>query len=185
MNLVDVVRRDLPLTAAHWARLKAIDNHDFSGVRRKVREDAKKLGKTIDDEELDAGILALKQYYAIALLDGLNMHAVSDRVDPYWHAHILHTQDYVDFCDTVVGCYMHHNPLDHGRKNDVAFVKDLYHFTLARYNQCFLHVDQRFHPAAPSDDEIVCTHAGDIYPIGPLALFAKEVSAQAPAGWSA
>ncbi len=34
----------------------------------------------------------------------------SEDVDTMWHAHILHTQDYMQFCDAYFGHYMHHLP---------------------------------------------------------------------------
>lgn len=31
-------------------------------------------------------------------------------MDEVWHAHILHTQDYMEFCQQVFGGYLHHFP---------------------------------------------------------------------------
>ena len=31
-------------------------------------------------------------------------------VDLIWHAHILHTKDYIAFCNHVAGGYIHHTP---------------------------------------------------------------------------
>jgi len=31
-------------------------------------------------------------------------------IDEAWHAHILHTEDYVNFCDQAFGHYLHHHP---------------------------------------------------------------------------
>jgi hypothetical protein len=31
-------------------------------------------------------------------------------VDRFWHAHILDTRKYIDDCDRVFGCYLHHFP---------------------------------------------------------------------------
>jgi hypothetical protein len=36
---------------------------------------------------------------------------VSDMVDPFWHAHVLDTRSYHDFCTKVAGEYIHHVPL--------------------------------------------------------------------------
>ena len=60
--------------------------------------------------------VALKQFYAgSALRQGLAC-AVSRNLDDYWHSHVLHTRDYRDFCEKVVGGFINHNPLD---KTDV------------------------------------------------------------------
>lgn len=184
MLLAHSIRTDLPLTAFHNERIAVIDAHDFSGVKRKTKEELAKTGFYATDEYLDAGILALKQYYAIALLDGKNMHAVSDKVDPFWHAHLLHTKAYAQFCDDVVGEFMHHEPLDHAKIEDVRFVDELYRFTMGRYAACFAYIDPRFHPAQPESCELVCTHGGDIYAVSAHALFDKEARAQQPASWS-
>ena len=35
---------------------------------------------------------------------------VSEDVDEFWHAHILHTMKYTEDCEKVFGTYVHHNP---------------------------------------------------------------------------
>ena len=37
----------------------------------------------------------------------------SPEVDAFWHAFILHTKDYIDFCQRHFGHYIHHEPQDH------------------------------------------------------------------------
>ncbi len=159
--LFDTLSPGLVLSEELVARLRTIEEHDFGGVKHKVCEDLGRAGRHVTDEWLNAGVLALKQYYAIAIIDGINMHAVSDAVDPFWHAHILHTRQYADFCNRLAGRYLHHEPLDHGKSADVDFVKRLYDFTMRRYAECFVFVDPDFHPASPGRDELVCLHGGD------------------------
>lgn len=36
--------------------------------------------------------------------------APSRDIDEIWHAHILHTQDYTEFCEKLFGFYLHHCP---------------------------------------------------------------------------
>ena len=38
-------------------------------------------------------------------------------VDKFWHAFILHTEEYSDFCLRHLGYYMHHRPQDHSKTN--------------------------------------------------------------------
>ena len=118
------------LSARQIAALQRIDDEDFSGVRRKVAEEFKKQGRVVDDAYLDAGIFALKLYYALPVVDPLNMHAVSDELDPFWHMHILHTKQYAAFCEETVGTFMHHDPLDHAQATAVAQVRFLYGYTV-------------------------------------------------------
>jgi len=41
----------------------------------------------------------------------------SYEIDEAWHAHVLHTEAYVEFCNDVFGTYLHHHPhmVKHGR----------------------------------------------------------------------
>src|SRR5256885_7830936 len=68
----------IPVTPFHQERLVIIDQEDYSGVEWKARDELEKQGRVVTDEYMDEGILALKQYYAGALLDSRNEHAVSD-----------------------------------------------------------------------------------------------------------
>ncbi|GAA2302292.1 hypothetical protein GCM10010402_71590 [Actinomadura luteofluorescens] len=36
--------------------------------------------------------------------------AMDESVDPAWHAFILHSQDYAEFCERMYGRYLHHVP---------------------------------------------------------------------------
>ena len=163
-------------------RLHVIDEHDYSGVVRKVREEMARVGARVSNDWLNAGVLALKRYYAIALIDGTNMHAVSDAVDPFWHAHILHTRQYREFCDQIADHYLDHDPLDHANDDDVEFVKRLYQFTRDQYDKCFTFFDERFHPENPAVSELVCIHGNDIMAQA-LAIFPPIAAAQ-PTGTS-
>ena len=40
-------------------------------------------------------------------------------IDEVWHAHILHTEDYVNFCDDVYGEFLHHHP-HHGKNQEIT-----------------------------------------------------------------
>lgn len=159
MKLFDVLAR--ALSPRQLAAVGRIDAEDFSGVKRKVKEELGKQGISVTDDYLDAGVLALKQYYLLPIVDPHNAHAVSDTIDPFWHAHILHTRQYARFCDEVLGAFMHHEPLDHARPRDVAGVKFLYNYTREVMEQTFVQLDARFYPAELLDAQLVCTHGQD------------------------
>lgn len=36
----------------------------------------------------------------------------STQIDIGWHAFVLHTRDYAEFCDTIAGRFIHHVPTD-------------------------------------------------------------------------
>lgn len=156
-NLLSTVRAEL-VTPFHVTLLRFIDETDFSSIRRKVALDLAKIGIIADEGYLDEGILALKQYYAIAVLDPKNMHAVSDTVDPFWHVHILHTEEYIDFCNRLIDGYLHHDPLDHEKLQAVGMMDRLYRYTVGCYKQFFNYVNPTFFPAELPVYRLVCKH---------------------------
>ncbi|WP_433463217.1 hypothetical protein [Spirillospora sp. CA-128828] len=52
---------------------------------------------------------ALVWLRAVAENPGVRL-AMSDTVDPGWHAFMLHSQDYTRFCEQTLGFYLHHVP---------------------------------------------------------------------------
>jgi hypothetical protein len=42
----------------------------------------------------------------------------SQKVDEFWHAFIVHTEEYIAFCNRNFGYYVHHRPQDHARKHE-------------------------------------------------------------------
>src|SRR5690349_12290865 len=95
-SLVQVV-----MSERQRAAVARIDAEDFTGVVRLARKEFAKQGKQLTDEYCHAAVLAVKQYYALTVFDPLNMHAVSDVLDPFWHAHILDTVRYKMLCDDI------------------------------------------------------------------------------------
>lgn len=43
----------------------------------------------------------------------------SKEIDIVWHAHILHTKRYIQFCDNIFGYYLHHNPMPNSSHVDM------------------------------------------------------------------
>lgn len=162
----------------HREKLIQIDEFDYEKVLKKVGRD---LGGMTDRYLLE-GEFSLKQYYAVALLDPLNEHAVSKLVDPFWHAHVLFTQDYMDFCNSIFGGYVHHTPLDPDDTREVRRVEKLYEYTLGTYKKIFSDIDQSWWPEVGSGmiglaSRVVCLHQNVKDPeIMAHALFEKAGS---------
>ncbi len=53
----------------------------------------------------------------------------SYEIDEAWHAHILHTEDYVKFCDDVFGDYLHHYPHVANQGGDFGKLEKLFDTT--------------------------------------------------------
>jgi len=149
------------ITPDQHRRIQRIDAEDFDLVMLKVAEDLAATGKVVTRDYLERGIFALKQYYAVAMLDPANAHSITRPIDPFWHAHILCTAEYRKFCDDVVGEYMDHVPLDKRNPNKVKNVRQLYAYTIKIIPRLFLDIDLDFWPEASSDDDLICYHKGN------------------------
>ena len=161
-------------------RIRRIDAEDFKLVMQKAMEDLAATGKRVSLEYAERAIYALKQYYVVAMLDPSNAHSVTLPIDPFWHAHILFTEQYRHFCDDVIGEYMDHVPLDRRDPAKVQNVKQLYSYTLEVLPKLFSDIDPEFWPTDVTDAELICYHKGNasIY----LALQADRLFGPVPQG---
>jgi hypothetical protein len=64
------------------------------------------------------------------------MHEEMRDIDSMWHAFILHTHDYMAFCDRFFGGYMHHEPgiADSHPQSPADFAADLGKFLSYAYD---------------------------------------------------
>ena len=90
--------------------IAAIQALDLEPIRLRVMDHESGEGWTREYAE------AIEQAYR-AYLTMLVKHpediediVVSEDVDEFWHAHILHTKKYMEDCEKVFGAYLHHNP---------------------------------------------------------------------------
>ena len=140
MKLLDLIK--IPLTTYQIQKVTQIDAFDFSKTEKKVNLDF----GGVTNKYLAEGILHLKLYYVVALLDPKNLHAVSRSLDPFWHAHILHTKDYTDFCTSIFEQYIHHTPLDPDDVESVKEVSEIYNYTYEIYGKIFHTVNNDWFP---------------------------------------
>src|SRR5687767_14985594 len=124
MDFVKSIAVEVP--KSHIEKLNAIDKFDYSKDRRKVQEHLD--GVTV--RYIDEGIENLKRYYAVALIDAKNPHAVAAPVDVFWHTHMLFSKDYFKFCDDVYGGYVHHVPLNKADASQAEEVRKIYLYTI-------------------------------------------------------
>jgi hypothetical protein len=90
-------------------RLAAAEKVDLSPIVDVLR--ATRL-EYIPDEETDTVVRDLKRFLSLHLLvqDPDYDFVPAFKIDLAWHEFILHTRAYVDFCDALVGKYIHHIP---------------------------------------------------------------------------
>ncbi|WP_440055574.1 hypothetical protein ACSLBF_05365 [Pseudoalteromonas sp. T1lg65] len=76
-------------------------------------------------DEIKIIVEGLKDYFIYILLSPKKVAAASKLVDELFHCFILHTQDYMDFCDGV-GRYIHHFPIQKKKvKGHLTNTKDI------------------------------------------------------------
>lgn len=176
-SISSVVR--VPMSMRQQAAMSRLDVEDFTGLVRLARKELSKQGVTLPDEYCERAIVALKQYYALTIFDPRNMHAVSDILDPFWHAHILDTVRYQMLC-TGIGGFMHHDPLDMENGAKVEAVAQVYEYTRQVLRQIFGddNLDSEFHPHTLPDIKLVCLHDidddgvqnADVFPENPRCV---------------
>jgi hypothetical protein len=88
-------------TAVYLDRLNA---WDLSIVKKKVVRDG-----LFAAGEVDAIEQQYKHFLALSCAQDAPLH-VDPRMDDFWHAHILFTQDYAAMCQAVAGQFLHHRP---------------------------------------------------------------------------
>ncbi|MGH7764045.1 MAG: glycine-rich domain-containing protein [Candidatus Dormibacteraceae bacterium] len=105
-----LTRKDLrrtSLTPAHAAALRAINKVDLREVRRRAM---KYEGWTTARANLGE-----KWYRAFLWLNHLHagkVYGIVGESDEFWHAHILHTEQYRADCRRLFGRYLDHHPID-------------------------------------------------------------------------
>jgi hypothetical protein len=68
-------------------------------------------------------------------------------VDPAWHAFILHTPDYMAYCEQHCGGYIHHIPTDPEDSTEAAESEDGYEQTRRAIRERFGEPDELLWPA--------------------------------------
>jgi hypothetical protein len=178
VSLLDTCKKSL-LSQYHIDKIAIIDETNFDEILFVVKKEFKKQGIEPCEQYLQDGILALKQYYAIAIFDPHNMHAVSDELDPFWHAHVLFTKKYREFCFKTHGYTMEHNPLDPEKSEVIKMVKILYDYTSSIMPKIFDQYSPIFYPKFLDESRIICQH-DCLSPEPPVhyAIFARNKELQ-------
>lgn len=104
----------LVVVAGHWQRRRHALRHQLidelplpSDVIRAVREQYPQLG----DAEVKQVLDGLRSYFHLCLNGQRQLLAMpSQAVDVAWHAFILDTRAYTQFCHKTLGHYLHHVP---------------------------------------------------------------------------
>lgn len=98
-----------PLNSDEENALGMIEVYDFGKVRTRVLKDG-----AVSVEEVDDAIAEFRRFLALICLGNSGLAMMSGAVDEIWHAFILHTRDYAEFCQQVRGRFIHHQPASEG-----------------------------------------------------------------------
>jgi len=93
---------------------KNIPQFDLTLIRRKVAKEHAHL--TV--EQLDDLELRYRKFLMLCKAEPNIKHEPEGDVDKYWHAHILHTQQYIADCKRYFGYFLHHAPNANGQGCD-------------------------------------------------------------------
>ncbi|MFF0220547.1 glycine-rich domain-containing protein [Streptomyces vinaceus] len=63
----------------------------------------------LTDDEADRGVGQMVAFLAAGAYSDTPL-SLSPLVDDFWHAFLLHTQAYQDFCSGTIGKFVHHQP---------------------------------------------------------------------------
>jgi hypothetical protein len=93
--------------------LEKILNWDLS----KIVDFAVKENPSVEKEAILSSEQEYKHFVYLMLITGQSLPVPTQVVDLIWHSHVLHTRDYMDFCNQVAGGYIHHTPADFTQEN--------------------------------------------------------------------
>lgn len=106
LTLLSRLRRLAPGASA--AQLAAIDAYTpSSGVLHSFR----RAHPSLTDAQVEQVAAGLRQWFRLHARAGSGSLAMPSRVvDDLWHAFMLHTREYADFCTATLGRFLHHTP---------------------------------------------------------------------------
>lgn len=93
------------MTTTIQDREKAIDNFNLNFVLEKIENE-----NTLNKEELPKIEIEFKKFMKLVLREDGPLAMLDKRVDEFWHSFILFTPQYQEFCEKVIGFFVHHQP---------------------------------------------------------------------------
>jgi hypothetical protein len=85
--------------------MQKIDAYDLWFVEERLAQKG-----LVAPEDLAGATLEFKRYLTLVGLGYRNLGMLSPQVDEVWHAFILFTREYAEFCQDTFGMFLHHVP---------------------------------------------------------------------------
>lgn len=99
------VRPDLRLSVEQVEMMRSLEGSDLWFVKERLaRKDL------VTPERIPGAILEFKRYMGLVGLGYRGLGMLSREVDEVWHALILFTREYEEFCRAAFGSFVHHVP---------------------------------------------------------------------------
>ena len=119
------------------ARRRVIDTWDFTILKQWMVENNVYPADKVDEAEVE-----YKRFLTLNLLCPNTVLPVSNEVDPFWHSHLVFTEDYTRMSEQVFGSYFHHRPgiLSSQRALDGAFQS----VTMPMYRKVFGSLNEKY-----------------------------------------
>ena len=96
---------DLSSVPAHKRdKVETIWNWDFDFVQQRMLKN-----RLMPEGIIELAITEYRKFMTLMILDNA-FEMFSAEVDEVWHAHILLTRRYAEFCQAVRGSFIHHEP---------------------------------------------------------------------------
>lgn len=96
------------------------------------------------DEDVEKISEEYRRFMILTILNPMGISTpMSTVVDPFWHAHILCTEDYMAFSEATLGRYIHHRPTFNAEEV-LALGNSYIEGTLAGLNILFGEVDSQY-----------------------------------------
>ncbi|MEM8667426.1 MAG: hypothetical protein AAGG48_07925 [Planctomycetota bacterium] len=86
-------------------RILAVEKYDMSIVTSRIRN-----RELVPSELVEESVLEFRRMMAICALGYSGFQVPCPEVDEVWHAFILFTREYEEFCSCAVGRFIHHAP---------------------------------------------------------------------------
>lgn len=87
-------------------QIQLIWDYDFSFIKERIEE-----SNALSKDKIDEAITEYKKFMTVLRLKYGQIAMSSPIVDEIWHTHILFTRNYQDFCKSVFGEFIHHEPV--------------------------------------------------------------------------
>ena len=97
-----------------------ISGYDLSPVRRSLTQNLLPWDHQWSEDHVEFAEEIYRRWVFLVRKHEESRMPPSNDIDGFWHAHILHTYSYAEFCDRVFGYFLHHNG-GFGTKDEAEF----------------------------------------------------------------